>query len=587
MTERFTLLEKIGRGGMGVVWRARDEENGSIVAVKLLHSAYSDDPDYVTRFERELELARRIASANVVGVLGYGVREGTPYLVLEYVEGKSLRENLSTHGPYTWDETKPLLIQIAQGLTDAHAAGVVHRDIKPSNILIRSDGVAKIADFGIARGLDLTRVTGTSTLLGTPAYLPPEGPQDERSDLYSLGIVTYELLAGVPPFEGSTYAEVLMAHVRLAPDLERLPAEARPVVGWLLDKDPKLRPQSAAELIDALSGKRKVPALAAVAPAALAEADAEQATRPLRPSVETSADRRDRAHRRRRVGVALLLSAFVVVLAAAAVWGAQGGFGAGPQPTSSGLIAAGGAEQPTGQATADSFALATSTGLMVTITPLGSSTGAGPTGGVTPGGATRTPAANPTPTPKPVTPAPVTPTPAPPTPAPPTPQATPITAPPVTQPPITAPPVTAPPVTAPPITAPPPTPALSPTPAGIQLQWSFGGTRGAYGATTFPNKTTLTGLGGTFTVNADTSNCAILFAEVAFAQPGPAYPMARWDLTRGASGTIINVVANILGSETSTGPDETLWAGVTCLDGNHNELQSLPFSGSVTLLSGP
>jgi serine/threonine-protein kinase len=266
VTERFTLLEKIGRGGMGVVWRARDEETGQIVALKLLHSAYSDDPDYVTRFERELELARRIKSPNVVGVIGYGVREGTPYLALEYVDGKSLRERLASRGPYTWQETKPLLAQIAQGLADAHAAGVVHRDIKPSNILIGSDGVAKIADFGIARGLDLTRVTGTSTLLGTPAYLPPEGPQDERSDLYSLGIVAYELLAGVPPFEGSTYAEVIMAHVRIPPDLERLPAETRPIVGWLLEKDPKLRPQSAAELIGALQGKQAVPTVVAVAP---------------------------------------------------------------------------------------------------------------------------------------------------------------------------------------------------------------------------------------------------------------------------------------------------------------------------------
>jgi hypothetical protein len=555
MTERFTLIEKIGRGGMGVVWRARDEETGQIVALKLLHSAYSDDPDYVTRFERELELARRIKSPNVVGVLGFGVLDGTPYLALEYVDGPTLRQSLVKHGPYTWDETKALLAQITQGLADAHAAGVVHRDIKPSNILIGSDSVAKIADFGIARGLDLTRVTGTSTLLGTPAYLPPEGPQDERSDLYSLGIVAYELLAGVPPFEGSTYAEVLMAHVRLAPDLDKLPAEARPIVGWLLAKDPKGRPQSAVELLAVLEGKRKVPAPVAVAPGIAAGAEA--FTRPPGAEAASLADRRDRTRRRRRAGVALLLSAFVIVLASTAVWGAQGGFGQGPQPTSLGLVAAGGAGQPSGSASADSPTLATSTGLMVTITPLGSSTSAGPTGGVTPGGATPTPTARVTTT------------------------ASPITAPPVTQPPITAPPVTAPPVTA------PPTPAPSPTPAGIQLQWSFGGTRGAYGATTFPNKTTLTGLGGTFTVNADTSNCAILFAEVAFAQPGSAYPMARWDLTRGASGTITNVVANILGSETSTGPDETLWAGVTCLDGNYNELQSLPFSGSVTLLSGP
>jgi serine/threonine-protein kinase len=308
MTERFTLIEKIGRGGMGVVWRAHDEETDQVVALKLLHSAYSDDPDYVTRFERELELARRIKSPNVVGVLGYGVRDGTPYLALEYVDGKSLREILATHGKYSWDEARPLLAQVARGLADAHAAGVVHRDIKPSNILIGSDGVAKIADFGIARGLDLTRVTGTSTLLGTPAYLPPEGPQDERSDLYSLGIVAYELMAGVPPFEGSTYAEVLMAHVRLSPDLARLPAEARPIVGWLLEKDPKARPQSATELIEALEGKRAVPAAVAVAAVSRAYA-ASSTTQTVLPANPPSRRSRRRAFAAAGVAGVVLMSA--------------------------------------------------------------------------------------------------------------------------------------------------------------------------------------------------------------------------------------------------------------------------------------
>jgi serine/threonine protein kinase len=166
---------------MGVVWKARDEETGRIVALKLLHLVFADDPDYVARFERELELARRIHSPNVVEVLGYGVRQETPYLALEYVDGPSLRQMLTGHGPYSWQETRALLAQFAQGLSDAHAAGVIHRDIKPSNILIGSNGVAKLADFGIAKGLDLTRVTGTSALIGTPAYLAPEGPKDERS----------------------------------------------------------------------------------------------------------------------------------------------------------------------------------------------------------------------------------------------------------------------------------------------------------------------------------------------------------------------------------------------------------------------
>jgi serine/threonine-protein kinase len=267
MTERFKLLTELGRGGMGVVWKARDEETGQIVALKLLHPVFAADPDYVTRFERELELEKRIHSANVVTVLGFGVRKKTPYLALEYVDGPSLRELLATHGPYSWAEARPLLAQIAQGLADAHAAGVIHRDLKPSNVLIGSDGVAKLADFGIAKGLDLTRVTGTSTLLGTPAYLAPEGPADERSDLYSLGVIAYELMAGSPPFEGRTYQEVILRHVREAPDMTKLPKDARQIVGRLLAKDPAKRPQHASEVVALLGqGAGAPPLQVALAP---------------------------------------------------------------------------------------------------------------------------------------------------------------------------------------------------------------------------------------------------------------------------------------------------------------------------------
>jgi len=118
MTERFTLLTELGRGGMGVVWKARDEETGQIVALKLLREAYAEDPEYLARFERELELAKRIHSRNVVQVLGYGVRDRTPYLALEFVDGPSLHERLKAHGPYSWQESKALLAQVAQGLAD-------------------------------------------------------------------------------------------------------------------------------------------------------------------------------------------------------------------------------------------------------------------------------------------------------------------------------------------------------------------------------------------------------------------------------------------------------------------------------------
>ncbi len=256
MAERFTLLSELGRGGMGVVWRARDQETGQIVALKALHPAFATDPNYVARFERELELAKRINSPHVVRVVGFGVHESSPYLALEFVDGSSLRDMLAEHGPYSWPEVRSLLEQIAQGLADAHAAGVIHRDMKPSNVLVTKDGCAKIADFGIAMGLDLTRVTGTSTMIGTPAYLPPEGPNDERSDLYSLGIIAYELLSGAPPFVGRTYQEVILRHIRDVPDLSRIPAEARVIVGRLLAKDPNVRPRSATDLIRMLRGEQ-------------------------------------------------------------------------------------------------------------------------------------------------------------------------------------------------------------------------------------------------------------------------------------------------------------------------------------------
>jgi hypothetical protein len=262
MTERFTLLTELGRGGMGVVWKARDEETGSIVALKLLRETYAEDPDYVVRFERELDLLRRIKSEHVVRVLGFGVRDKTPYLALEYVDGPSLHQSLATHGPYTWPEARALLIQIAQGLVDAHTADVLHRDVKPSNVLIGTDGLAKLTDFGIARGLDLSRMTATSTMLGTPAYLAPEGPVDTRSDLYSLGIIGYELMSGAPPFVGSTYQQIILAHVRTPPDLERIPAEARAVIGWLLAKDAEDRPQNGQELLAVLLGRLLLPSTA-------------------------------------------------------------------------------------------------------------------------------------------------------------------------------------------------------------------------------------------------------------------------------------------------------------------------------------
>jgi serine/threonine-protein kinase len=254
MTSRFTLLQRLGRGGMGVVWQARDEETGQIVALKLLHGQFADDPEYLERFAREVLLAQRVSSPYVVAVQGYGVREGVPYLVMEYIAGQSLRERLGA-GPLPPAEARRIFSELAAGLAACHAAGIVHRDLKPSNVLLAPDGSAKLSDFGIARAADLTLLTGTSTLLGTPAYLAPEGARDERSDLYALGVLGYELLTGAPPFAGVTPQEVLLAHIRTPPDLSKVPSDLRPLLARLLAKDPAQRPAPAAAVLAELQGE--------------------------------------------------------------------------------------------------------------------------------------------------------------------------------------------------------------------------------------------------------------------------------------------------------------------------------------------
>ena len=185
MADPFELIERVGRGGMGIVWKARDTRTGQTVAVKLIHDIFSDDPDYIAGFEREVEIARRIDSPNVVRVLGYGRRDGAPYMVMEYVEGQSLREIVRERGRLPWSEVRPIASQLAVALSAAHAVDVIHRDVKPSNILITQDGVAKLADFGVARALDVTWLTGASTTLGTPTYVSPDAEVTAQSDIYS------------------------------------------------------------------------------------------------------------------------------------------------------------------------------------------------------------------------------------------------------------------------------------------------------------------------------------------------------------------------------------------------------------------
>ncbi len=347
----YSLVEQIGKGGMGVVWKARDDETGQIVALKLLRDGHSDDPEYRRRFEHELAIASRITSPHVVKVLGYGEREGQPYIAFELVEGTSLRQMIADYGPSTWPAARTILLQLAEGLADAHAAGVIHRDVKPSNILIDGAGTAKLADFGISRAADLTRMTRASGLMGTPAYLAPEGPLDARSDLYSLGVVAYEMLTGSIPFDGDTYHAVLVGHLSQEPDLSKLPADARPLVGWLLAKAPSARAQTARQLVRVLTGTEAIPAVVSPEPngASTTKSPGNDFTTLIAPPVGaavTATPAGSRPEGRKLLPIAAAVGA-AIVLAAGALLVASGGLG-GRQAASAGpSVVAAASNRPT------------------------------------------------------------------------------------------------------------------------------------------------------------------------------------------------------------------------------------------------
>ena len=258
---RFRLISSLGHGGMGEVWLAEDTVTGQQVALKLLHAHFATDPEYLARFEREVRVQQSVNSPYVVRVLGYGLQDGRPYLAMEYVPGQSLKELVSRGGPLPWDQARGIIRDVTAGLAAAHAAGVIHRDIKPSNILITPDGHARLVDFGIARSVDGTRLTAGTSMLGTPGYMAPEGQRDERSDLYSVGCVLFEMLAGREPFPGDTPYYVIISHQREQPQVAAIPESVpRRIVAWLMQKDPRRRPRNAQALLGVLNGSSKLPA---------------------------------------------------------------------------------------------------------------------------------------------------------------------------------------------------------------------------------------------------------------------------------------------------------------------------------------
>jgi serine/threonine-protein kinase len=256
---RYRIERELGRGGMATVYLAQDEELGRPVAVKLPPEHLVQDEDFRARFVREARLSGRLSHPNVVRVYDAGDSDGRPFIVMEYVPGSSLGEASALPA----GRVVELGVQACAGLQHAHDAGLVHRDVKPANLLVRDDGVLKIADFGIARAAESTRHTQAGTLLGTAAYLAPEQIAGEdatpASDVYSLGAVLYELLTGRAPHAFSSLAELaaLQAEGSITPvrDVEpTVPRDVEAAVMHALARDPSFRPASAGELAQELAG---------------------------------------------------------------------------------------------------------------------------------------------------------------------------------------------------------------------------------------------------------------------------------------------------------------------------------------------
>jgi eukaryotic-like serine/threonine-protein kinase len=217
LSGRYRLDSKLGSGGMSTVYLARDETLERWVAVKVLHREISDDPDQIERFRREARAVAQLSHPNVVAVIDAGEDGGHPYIVFEYVAGRTLKQRIERAGRLPLDEAVAYAIEIGRGLATAHARKLVHRDVKPQNVLIDAEGRAKVTDFGIARSLESDGLTKTGRVLGTTDYVSPEQAMgtevDSRSDVYSLGVLLYEMLTGEVPFEAETIVGVAMKHV--------------------------------------------------------------------------------------------------------------------------------------------------------------------------------------------------------------------------------------------------------------------------------------------------------------------------------------------------------------------------------------
>ncbi|MBY0232244.1 MAG: protein kinase [Gemmataceae bacterium] len=261
MVGPFLIEKEIGAGAMGAVYRAKYVKTGQLVAIKVMARG-STSAHALARFEREAAILKQLKHPNIVRLFGIGKHHGMPYYAMEFIQGETLDSTIDRRDRMTWEQVIDLGQQLCAALQHAHEAGIVHRDLKPSNLMILADGTVKLTDFGIAKDLDVTQLTATNSTVGTAAYMSPEQCMGQeitpKSDLYSLGVVLYELLTGRKPFQADNAVDMFMQHIKaepvragkLVPDL---PPWMDNLVAHLLEKEPGKRPLSAAKVAETLT----------------------------------------------------------------------------------------------------------------------------------------------------------------------------------------------------------------------------------------------------------------------------------------------------------------------------------------------
>lgn len=254
---RYRLLAQIASGGMAVIYKAHDVMLNRVVAVKVLRDTFANDPGFRARFQNEAQAAANLAHPNIVTVYDFGQDGARTYIVMEYVEGRDLKNVIQTEGPLPLDRAIDLIVQACAALGFAHHAGLVHCDVKPQNILVTNDGRVKVTDFGIARAISASVPPDVETVWGTPHYFSPEQAAGETptpaSDVYSLGVVFYEMLTGRLPFEGENHTDLAMSHLRDEPPPltainPTIPIQIEQIVNKVMSKEPSNRYRTAEQL---------------------------------------------------------------------------------------------------------------------------------------------------------------------------------------------------------------------------------------------------------------------------------------------------------------------------------------------------